>query len=96
LVALLVRWRARAGEGDRVERALRELVPLARSEAGCSLFEAARSQDDPDLFLLLEHYRDEAAVEAHRETPHFKRLVEGTVVPLLEERVRQALSPIEP
>lgn len=42
-------------------------------EAGCLRFEALQQEDDPTRFMLIEHYRDEAAVEAHRQTEHFAR-----------------------
>ena len=31
-----------------------------------------RDRDDPNRFYFYEVYRDEAALEAHRQTPHFK------------------------
>ena len=45
---------------------------MAAGEPGCTLYHANRSTENPDLFLLYEHYRDQAALAAHRETPHFK------------------------
>ena len=44
---------------------------------------------EPDLFLLYEHYVDQAALEAHRNTPHFKEIIEGSIVPLLDKRERE-------
>lgn len=32
---------------------------------------------------------DEPALVAHRETPHFKEIIEGIIVPLLEKRERE-------
>ena len=55
---------------------------------------AARSIDDPDVFVLYEEYEDEAALLAHRETSHFKELIEGVVVPVLLSRERELLAPI--
>ena len=63
-------------------------------EPGCLLYRAARSIDDPDMFLLYEEYVDQAALVAHRETPHFATLIEGTIVPLLEAREREVLVPV--
>ena len=53
-------------------------------EPGCLRFDVCRSQSDPDHFVLYEIYRDEAALAAHREAPHFARWREAvarTVVP---------------
>jgi quinol monooxygenase YgiN len=42
-----------------------------------------------DLFLLYEHYVDEAALAHHRTTPHFQQIIEGKIIPLLEKRERE-------
>ncbi len=65
-----------------------------RDEPACLTYRAARSTEDPDMFVLYEEYRDEAALLAHRETPHFKALIEGVIVPILAARERQILIPI--
>jgi quinol monooxygenase YgiN len=41
------------------------------------------------MFLLYEQYTDQAALDAHRNTPHFKEIIEGTIVPLLDRRERE-------
>jgi quinol monooxygenase YgiN len=75
---------------DQVIAALQEMAPLVKQhEPGCPVYQVARSHDDPDLLLLCEHYVDEAALQAHRETPHFKQIIEGRVIPLLEKRERE-------
>jgi (4S)-4-hydroxy-5-phosphonooxypentane-2,3-dione isomerase len=38
--------------------------------------------------MLYEHYVDQAALDAHRATPHFKEIIEGTIIPMLEKRER--------
>lgn len=89
MVVLVARYFVRAGHGDEVEAALREMGALVRArEPDCLVYEVNRSPDDPDQFLLYERYRDEAALEAHRTTPHFREIVEGRILPLLERRER--------
>ena len=93
--ALLARYHVRSGKGDLVEKTLREMgQAVNRDEPSCSTYRAARSTEDPDVFVLYEEYEDEAALLAHRETPHFRELIEGTIVPLLESRERELLVPI--
>lgn len=89
MIVLVAMYHCRPGTGDEVEAHLRRMAPLVRQrEPGCALYHACRARDDPDLFLLYEHYVDEAALQAHRETPHFKEIIEGAIVPLLEQRER--------
>lgn len=42
-------------------------------EPGCLQFDIGRDVDVPQVFHLYEVYRDEAALEQHRSTPHFER-----------------------
>jgi (4S)-4-hydroxy-5-phosphonooxypentane-2,3-dione isomerase len=93
--ALLARYRVRSGQGDVVVKALQEMgEAVRRDEPRCLTYRAARSTEDPDVFVLYEEYEDEAALLAHRETPHFQALIEGTIVPQLESREREILNPI--
>lgn len=93
--ALLARYHAKKGQGALVERALQEMAAaVKRDEPVCLTYHAARSAEDSDVFVLYEEYEDEAALLAHRETPHFKALIEGTIVPLLESREREILVPV--
>jgi len=47
-------------------------------EAGCLRFDVIQDCDDSTRFYFYEVYRDEAALAAHRETPHFKYYAETT------------------
>jgi autoinducer 2-degrading protein len=40
-------------------------------EAGNLRFDVLQQADDPSRFLLYEVYQDEAAMMAHKETPHY-------------------------
>jgi autoinducer 2-degrading protein len=94
---MLARYRALPGNGDEIEATLQKMaVAVARDEPGCLLYRASRSVDEPDVFVLYEEYVDEAALLAHRETPHFRDLIEGTVVPMLMSREREVLVPVIP
>lgn len=63
-------------------------VQASRAEAGVIQFDLLQQIDSPLRFMLYEVYRDEAALEAHRHTPHFQRWVEKGVPLLTGERVR--------
>lgn len=90
MVVLVAKYIVKPGKGDAVDAALRRMAPLVKAgEPECTLYHANRAADNPDLFLLYEHYVDQAALVAHRETPHFKEIIEGTIVPLLKHRARE-------
>jgi quinol monooxygenase YgiN len=41
-----------------------------RDEPGCVRFDVLQDNDDPNTYYFYEVYHDEAAVAAHRQTPH--------------------------
>jgi quinol monooxygenase YgiN len=47
-------------------------------ERACLRFDVIQDRDDPNRFYFYEVYRDEAALAAHREAPHFKYYAEKT------------------
>ena len=82
-------WRAKEGEEDRLAAVVEEMLEPSRAEPGTVFYQAQRSIDDPRLFFLYEQYVDEAAYEAHMDSPHFTRLVKEYAIPeLLEDRQR--------
>jgi autoinducer 2-degrading protein len=46
-------------------------MSIVREPGSCLRFDVHQDANDPALFFLFEVYRDEAALEAHRNSPHF-------------------------
>jgi quinol monooxygenase YgiN len=65
-----------------------ENATAARKEPGCRQFDVLADPNDPTKVMLYEIYNDEAAFEAHQQTPHFKKYL-AEAVPLLAARERQ-------
>jgi quinol monooxygenase YgiN len=86
MYVVIATWRAREGEEAACRDILRTMTPLTRAEPGCRMYVAHQSRDDPRTFVLYEQYDDEAALEAHRATDHFRTHVLGDAVNRLEER----------
>ena len=49
-----------------------------KDEPGCLRFDVIGDRDNSNRFYFYEVYRDDAALEAHRQTPHFKFYFEKT------------------
>ena len=95
MIVLTAKYFVKAGKGDEVEAALRRMAPIVKAtEPGCALYHANRAAENPDMFLLYEQYNDQVALDAHRNTPHFKDIIEGTIVPLLDKRERELYQPV--
>lgn len=93
-VVLAVSWVAREGESEAVAALLRRLELLSRAEPGCLQYDAHRDPDDPGRFFLFERYLDEAALEAHTASSHFRELVLAEALPRLAARDRTVLAPL--
>ncbi len=81
-------------DADRVEAMFRELRDASRAEPGCLRYDVARGDDDTSAFMLWEEYADRAALDAHYESEHFKRLGLAGVRPLAKTRAGQIGHPI--
>ena len=66
----------------------------ARREPGCRQFDILVDPKDATHVMLYEAYADEAAFDAHQETPHFKGYVTDAV-PLLASRERHFWKRVE-
>jgi quinol monooxygenase YgiN len=53
-------------------RLLRHAAISLDREPGCHRFDIQQECNDPTLFLLVEEYADEAALQAHRDSPHYQ------------------------
>jgi quinol monooxygenase YgiN len=70
IVAKLKVQAGKEGEFEKVFLNLRENV-LA-NESGCKLYELYRSKDDRQTYVVMERYENDAAVDHHRKTDHFR------------------------
>jgi len=85
-ITVVARWRVRQGHLDDVLAHVAELRAASLDEPGCLAYAVFRSVEAADEVLLVERYRDAAAVEAHRQSPHYGALVVERILPLLADR----------
>jgi quinol monooxygenase YgiN len=83
---VIAKWTAKEGEEDRVWDACRKIVPETRREPGNLMYQPHRDPENPRVLLFYEQYVDAAALQAHRDSPHFQEHAVGTAIPLLESR----------
>jgi (4S)-4-hydroxy-5-phosphonooxypentane-2,3-dione isomerase len=67
-----------AGQIDNYLAALKENGAASVQEPGCREFNITVSQKDPNHVFIFEVYDNAAAVEAHRQTDHFKKYAAAT------------------
>jgi quinol monooxygenase YgiN len=95
MVSFSVRMRFRQEDRKQVIEILRSLTAASRQEPGCITYVPLLPDDDADAILIWEQYRDEAALEAHRASPHFKQYAVGGLYQLMRERTVENFAGIE-
>ena len=79
LLALVVESRIKAAYIDAFDAAIRANARASvEREPGCRQFDVCRDPDDASLFFLYELYDDEAAIQAHLQSPHFLQMDAGS------------------
>ena len=64
-VRLVVTFHAAPGKGAQLAQAMKARCEVSRQDAGCEQFEVFQSVSDPEKLVLLELWKDQAALEAH-------------------------------
>ena len=82
IVAIL---RAKAGHENTVQEALLACVTGSRAEAGCEFYDLHLDRADPQRFVFIEGWKDMAAIDFHKTTPHYLAMGKA-VADLLEHR----------
>ena len=91
MVSFTVRMSFAPEDREEIAEILRALTTASRSEPGCVTYVPHRVEGDPDTVLLYEQYQDAAAVDAHRQSPHFKKYAVGGLYQKMRERIREDL-----
>jgi quinol monooxygenase YgiN len=74
-----------------MQESVRVLAAESRREPGCISYFPHVSEDDPDTIVIYEQYRDEEALAAHRDSPHFKKYGVGGLLQRMKERSMENL-----
>lgn len=72
MLALLVTIRIKPGHREAfLDALLGDARGSVQDEPGCLRFDVLLDDSDPNRIFLYEVYRDEQALEAHRQAPHY-------------------------
>ena len=75
MIFIVVRHLIRAEYAEEFPRLVEDFTAASRAEPGTISFEWSRSTDDPNVYFLVEAFRDAAAAQAHVGSDHFKAAV---------------------
>ena len=75
MIGVVATIKVKAGMEKEFEAVARELVAKVNAnEPGCKLYALHHHGENPNTYVFMERYVDQAAVEAHRATDYFKTL----------------------
>ena len=86
---------AKAGSEDAIREALQSLVTATREEDGCRGYDLYESGAAPGTFVTIERWADQAALDAHLQTPHVAAALAAAGEHLGGEVAIHPLSPVQ-
>lgn len=95
MIVLKVDMLVKPGSEDKCKEYLRILQEHSRQEQGCLMYVGHQSTQEPRRFLIYEQYKDQAALDAHRNAPYFKQHVSGGLDGIVESRSRELYRPVD-
>ncbi len=73
MYSIIVKTQLKPGVREQfLDAMLKNATASVANEPGCIVFDVLEDRAEADLFHLYEIYADEAALAAHKETPHYK------------------------
>lgn len=75
MILIVARHLVRPEHAEQFPTLVESFAAATRAEPGTISFEWARSVDEPNVYLLVEAFRDAAAGDAHVHTEHFKAAI---------------------
>jgi quinol monooxygenase YgiN len=94
MLSFTVRLRFDQDDFEKVSEMLKPLTTASRLEPGCVTYVPHWVEGDNTTVLIYEQYTDEAALEFHRNTPHFAQYAIGGFYQLMKERHLENLTAV--
>jgi len=75
MIGIVATLKIQEGKNAEFEAGFKEAMAAVRAnEPGNLFYELVKSRTDPTTYKVLEGYKDEAAIAAHRDSDHYKAL----------------------
>lgn len=94
MLSFTVRLRFDQDDHEKVVEILRQLTTASRQEPGCVSYIPHFVEGDNTTVLIYEQYADEAALDHHRNTPHFAQFAIGGLYQLMKDRQVENLTAV--
>jgi quinol monooxygenase YgiN len=94
MISFTVRLRIDQKDHEKIVEILRSLTEASRREPGCVTYIPHFIEGDNATVLIYEQYRDEAALDEHRSSPHFAQYAVGGLYQLMKDRQVENLTAV--
>jgi quinol monooxygenase YgiN len=84
----------KAGTEEEAIRYLTAMIEPTRAEEGNIFYQPHRSASEPNRFFIYEQYEDVAAIDFHRQTPHFQEYIANGLFNIMESRSPEMYEPV--
>jgi len=72
-IGVTAKLQVQAGKNQEFEAIFKQLTAAVNAnEAGCLLYALHQSREDKQTYIVLEQYADDAALQAHGKTDHYR------------------------
>jgi quinol monooxygenase YgiN len=94
MISFTVRLRIDQKDHEKIVEILCALTEASRREPGCVTYIPHFIEGDNATVLIYEQYRDEAALDEHRSSPHFAQYAVGGLYQLMKDRQVENLTAV--
>ena len=77
MLTVIAKLPIKEGKMDEALAAFKTLMVDVAKEEGTTLYSLNRDKNIPNMLIVVEQYRDKAALDFHSTTPHFKMFFAG-------------------
>lgn len=72
MLTVIAKLPVKEGKMEEMKAAFSELIAKVAGEEGTLLYSLNKDKGNPNLLVVVEQYKDKAALDFHSSTPHFK------------------------
>ena len=83
-IVCVATFTAKDGKANELQEAMYALIEPTRKEAGCIRYELNQSLDNPNIFTMIERFKDKDAFESHSNQPHLENFKENAIKDLVK------------
>jgi quinol monooxygenase YgiN len=94
MLSFIVRMTFEQSDREEINEILCHLTPASRKEPGCVSYVPHFVEGEGCTVLIYEQYADEAALEHHRNTPHFHQYAVGGLYQKMRDRQLENLTAV--